>query len=80
MIKVEYLVFNENESIKCVDSRTFNHLLQSDPQIKITESELVFNELPISYIIKTGKVKNTENNYFHLKSLRCILVLLYHER
>lgn len=66
MLKVEYLIFIDNESIKCCDIKTFNHLLQSDPNISIENKKIIYNKLAIDYNIKNGKVKNTDNSYFHL--------------
>lgn len=66
MLKVEYLVFIDNESIRCTDVRTFNNLLQSDGDISINENKMTYKGLIFDYFIKNGKVKNTSNNYFQL--------------
>jgi hypothetical protein len=66
MLKVEYLIFIDNQSIKCSDTRTFNHLLQSDPDISINKHKMTYQGLTVDYIIKNGKVKNTDSNYFQL--------------
>lgn len=70
MLKVEYLIFIDNQSIKSSDAKTFNHLLQSDPDISISRNKLTFKKLTVDYSIKSGNVKNTDNKYFHL-SLTC---------
>jgi len=66
MLKVEYLIFIDNQSIKCSDTRTFNHLLQSDPDIAINKNKMTYQGLTVDYVIKNGKVKNTDSNYFQL--------------
>jgi len=70
MLKVEYLIFIDNQSIKSSDAKTFNHLLQSDPDILINKDKMTFKGLTVDYIIKSGNVKNTNNKYFHL-SFNC---------
>lgn len=70
MLKVEYLIFNDNQSIKCSDAKTFNNLLQTDPDITINRDKLTYQNLTVDYIIKNGKIKPAKNNYFHL-SLIC---------
>src|SRR5688572_26687548 len=67
MLSVEYLVFNDKKSIKSVDSESFNHLLQSDPEIKIVGERLEYLGKFFFYKIDSGKVFNTDNFYFHLK-------------
>lgn len=66
MIKVEYLVLVDNENIKCSDVKTFNHLLQSDPDITISKSTLFFKKTSVAYEIKSGRVINTNKDYFHI--------------
>ncbi|MFH7015643.1 hypothetical protein [Flavobacterium sp. FlaQc-47] len=66
MLRVEYLVFIDNQNIKCSDDRTFNNLLQSDPEIHILKDKLVYKKLEAHYSIESGKVKNTGDSYFHL--------------
>ncbi len=65
-LTVEYLVFIDNESIKCTDPKSFNNLLQSDPDISISKSLLAYKNLSVHYKIQSGKVSNLENHYFHL--------------
>ncbi len=55
MLKVEYLVFIDNQIIKYSDNRTFNHLLQSDPNISINKNKMTYQGLTIEYIIKAVK-------------------------
>lgn len=70
MLKIEYLVFIENQNIKSSNEKTFNHLLQSDPEITISKNKLSYKELHVNYLLESGKVKNTGESYFHL-SIEC---------
>ncbi|QIH37866.1 hypothetical protein G7A72_03195 [Flavobacterium sp. Sr18] len=70
MLKIEYLVFIENQNIKSSNEKTFNYLLQSDPEITISKNRLSYKELHVNYLLESGKVKNTGESYFHL-SIEC---------
>lgn len=70
MLKIEYLVFIENQNIKSSNEKTFNHLLQSDPDITIVKDKLIFKNLQVIYFLESGKVKNTGESFFHL-SIEC---------
>jgi len=67
MLLVEYLVLVDKTEIKCKDENSFNHLLQSDPEISINKSDLIFRDITVNYVVKAGTVKNTNQPYFHLK-------------
>jgi len=67
MIRVEYLVFIDKKNVKCTDSKSFEHLLQSDPKISIENGELTFeNKIPIIYSIQTGNIGESKEIFFHL--------------
>jgi hypothetical protein len=70
MLTVEYLVFNDKKTIKSASTDSFNHLLQSDPQIEIQKNKLICSGLSVEYQIEMGNVGNSDNIYFHLK-FRC---------
>jgi hypothetical protein len=70
MLTVEYLVFNDKKTIKSANTDSFNHLLQSDPEIEIQKNKLSYLGFTAEYKIEMGKVGGSENIYFHLK-LRC---------
>jgi hypothetical protein len=67
MLTVEYLVFNDKKTIKSTDTDSFNHLLQSDPEIEIQKNKLTYLGFSAEYQIEMGKVGNSDNIYFHLK-------------
>lgn len=68
MIKVEYLVFIDSKNVKCTNIESFEHLLQSDPDIEIDKGKIVFKkEFKAKYSIHSGKIAETEKVYFHLK-------------
>ena len=68
MIKVEYLVFVDNVNIKCVDINSFEHLIQSDPELEIEKDKIIFKKkFKADYSIQIGKIAETERVYFHLK-------------
>lgn len=68
MIKVEYLVFIDSKNVKCTNIESFEHLIQSDPEIEINKGKVVFkNDFKASYSIHSGKIAETEKVYFHLK-------------
>lgn len=68
MIKVEYLVFVDNANIKCVDINSFEHLIQSDPELEIEKDKIIFKKkFKADYSIQIGKIAETERVYFHLK-------------
>lgn len=66
MLTVEYLVILNNESIKSSDPKSYNHLLQSDPEILIKDNKIIFKKNEFDYNIESGKIKNPEKNYFDL--------------
>ena len=70
MLTVEYLVFNDKKTIKSANTDSFNHLLQSDPEIEIQKNKLSYLGFTAEYQIEMGKVGNSDNIYFHLK-FRC---------
>lgn len=68
---VEYLaIVTDDAHIHCSDSESFNHLLQSNPCIKIDGTNLIYrkngSEICVTYRIKTGVVSNGNKHYFHL--------------
>ena len=68
MIKVEYLVFIDSKNVKCTNIESFEHLLQSDPDIEIDKGKIVFKkEFKAKYSIHSGEIAETEKVYFHLK-------------
>ncbi|MDM1680768.1 hypothetical protein HX069_16700 [Myroides odoratimimus] len=68
MIKVEYLVLNDNKSIKCQDIDSFKYLLQTDSNVRINSNKILFdNKLDIDFSIQDGKITGTSKVYFHLK-------------
>lgn len=67
MLIVEYLIFNDKKTIKAGNVESFNHLLQSDPDISIQRNKLTYSKLTVEYKVETGKVGNSDNIYFHLK-------------
>jgi len=68
MIKVEYLVFIDSKNVKCTNIQSFEHLIQSDPDIEIDNGKIVFKKkFKASYSINSGKIAETEKVYFHLK-------------
>lgn len=70
MLTVEYLIFNDKKTIKSANIASFNHLLQSDPDISIQRNKLTYSNLTVEYKAEMGKVGNSDSIYFHLK-LRC---------
>lgn len=65
---VEYLVFVDSKIVKCADINSFEHLLQSDPEIEIKDKKIEFKKLfLIDYSIQSGNIGDTEKVYFHLK-------------
>lgn len=70
MLRIEYLVFIENVNVKSSNEKTFNHLLQSDPDIEVRKDKLIHKKLQVDYLINSGKVKNTNETYFHI-SINC---------
>jgi len=66
MLIVEYLVIIREHNIKCSNIKTFNNLLQTDANISISKNKLFYKENEFEYEVKFGKIKNTDENYFHL--------------
>ncbi len=66
MLSAEYLIFIDNEGIKCNDEKTFNHLLQSNPEISIKNKKINFKEIVVDYELSFGQIADTERTYFHL--------------
>lgn len=66
MLVVEYLVIIRENNIKCSNIKTFNNLLQTDANISISKNKLSYKDKEFEYEVKFGKIKNTEENYFHL--------------
>jgi hypothetical protein len=68
MIKVEYLVFIDSKNVKCVDIPSFEHLIQSDPDIEINKDKMLFKKsFKANYSIHSNKIAETDKVYFHLK-------------
>ena len=67
MLLVEYLVFNDKKTIKSADADSFNHFLQSDPEIKINNNQLTYLGFTAEYKIEMGQVGTSGDVYFHLK-------------
>lgn len=65
-MRVEYLVIIENENIKCTDSISFNHFLQTDPDITIVKNKLNYKNIPFDFLVESGNVNNTDKTYFHI--------------
>jgi len=63
---VEYLVIIDNKSIKATNAKSFNNLLQSDPDISITSEGVTYKDLVVEYELETGKVDKGGDTYFHL--------------
>lgn len=70
MLTVEYLVFNDKKAIKSADIDSFNHLLQSDPEIQIQKGKLSYLGFTSEYQVEMGNIGSSDNIYFHLK-FRC---------
>lgn len=66
MLKLEYLIFIDNENIKCNDEKSFNHLLQSNPEIKILDKKINYKDITVEYELIFGQIADTERTYFHL--------------
>jgi len=66
MLVVEYLVIIRENNIKCSNIKTFNNLLQTDANISISKNKLSYKDKEFEYEVKFGKIKNTDENYFHL--------------
>jgi hypothetical protein len=66
MLVVEYLVFNDKRNIKSSSIESFNHLLQSDPDIQIQDNKISYSGFTCEYQIEMGKVGITDSIYFHL--------------
>ena len=68
MIKVEYLVFVDSNNVKCKNINSFEHLLQSDPDLEIENDTIIYKKnFKANYNIQTGQIGDTEKVYFHLK-------------
>lgn len=67
---VEYLVIVDNKSIKSTNAKSFNSLLQSDPDISIVKNSLSYKTCTVDYTLESGKVSSSTDVYFHL-SFRC---------
>lgn len=68
MIRVEYLVFIDSKNVKCKDVKSFEHLIQSDPEIEIDKRKVIFKKsFKADYSIQSGKIAETDKVYFHLK-------------
>ena len=66
MLKLEYLIFVDNEGIKCNDEKSFNHFLQSNPEIEIKGKKIKFKNVLIDYELSYGQIANSDQTYFHL--------------
>lgn len=66
MLKIEYLIFIDNNNIKCNDEKSFNHLLQSDPEIQIENKNISYKEITVEYGLTFGQIADTDRTYFHL--------------
>jgi len=66
MLKLEYLIFVDNDGIKCNNEKTFNHLLQSNPDIEVKNKKINYKSISINYHLSFGQIADTESTYFHL--------------
>lgn len=66
MLKLEYLIFIDNEGIKCNDEKSFNHLLQSNPEIEIKSKKIKYKDITVEYELTFGQIADTNRTYFHL--------------
>lgn len=66
MLSAEYLIFIDNEGIKCNNEKTFNHLLQSNPEISIRNKKIHYKDIIVDYELTFGQIADTERTYFHL--------------
>jgi hypothetical protein len=65
-LTVEYLVIIDNKSIKSTNERSFNSLLQSDPEISVAKNCLTYKNLSVAYSLESGNVNKGGEVYFHL--------------
>ena len=66
MLKLEYLIFIDNEGIKCNDEKSFNHLLQSNPEIEVKNKKIKYKGITVDYDLTFGQIADTNRTYFHL--------------
>lgn len=66
MLKLEYLIFIDNEGIKCNDEKSFNHLLQSNPDIEVKNNKIKYKTITVDYELTFGQIADTNRTYFHL--------------
>ena len=66
MLKLEYLIFVDNSGIKCNNEKTFNHLLQSNPDIEIKNKKINYKDIIVNYDLSFGQIADTDSTYFHL--------------
>ncbi|MCE2982908.1 MAG: hypothetical protein LW832_05020, partial [Parachlamydia sp.] len=66
MLKLEYLIFIDNEGIKCNDEKSFNHLLQSNPDIEVKNNKIKYKSITVDYELTFGQIADTNRTYFHL--------------
>ena len=66
MLLLEFLIFIDNEGIKCNNEKTFNHLLQSNPEITIKNKKIHFQTIIVDYELTFGQIGDSDRTYFHL--------------
>ena len=67
MITVEYLVFNDKRESFCSDVRSFEHLLQTDSDIVLNNSNITYkSKFSVEYQLDISQISNTADVCFHL--------------
>lgn len=67
MIVVEYLVFVDNSNINCSTIDSFNHFLQSNPEILISDDNINYEGSSFKYHIQKGEIIESDRVFFHVK-------------
>ncbi|WLR52428.1 HEPN domain-containing protein [Bacillus tianshenii] len=66
--KTEYLIVIDTKNSFCGNVNSFNRLLESYSEIKVSENTIDYANLKIEYTIQTGKFNNSDTDqYFHIK-------------
>lgn len=66
-LRVEYLVTVKGNSDFCADTRGFNNLLQSNPNIIIDNEKLIYKEIEASYKVHETHLEKENQRFFYIE-------------